>query len=405
MNIALFIAKRLIKKSEHRFSRPVIQIAILAIALSLAVMLISVSVINGFQKEIRDKVIGFNSHIQVTHFTDGKSFESTLLEGSDSLQIILSGISEVTKVQKFATKAGLIKTQDEIHGVVLKGVDESYDAQFFSDNLIEGKLAIFENGKTSNDILLSKSVSNLLGIGLDDELTMYFVQKPARVRKFEVSGIYETGLAEYDELMLIGDLRHIQKLNGWNTEDCGGLEIQISSFENLNEITQKVYDSVGYDLNAQNIVELNPQLFDWLKLQDINVQIILILMILVGVINMITALFILILERTQLIGTLKALGSNNWHIRKIFLYHSAYLISKGLFFGNLLGIGLLMIQKHFQIIQLDPATYFMSEVPVNFNLEHFIFLNLGTLILCVLMLIGPTYLISKINPIKAIRYA
>jgi lipoprotein-releasing system permease protein len=405
MNIALFIAKRLIKKSEHRFSRPVIQIAILAIALSLAVMLVSVSVINGFQKEIRDKVIGFNSHIQVTHFSDGKSFESSLLQNSDSLQSIISGISGVTNTQKFATKAGLIKTQDEIHGVVLKGVDQNFDSSFFAKNLVLGEIPIFEKEKTSDQILLSKSISSKLNIDLGDKISMYFVQKPARVRNFQVAGIYETGLSEFDDLMLIGDLKHILKLNGWDSNACGGLEVEIQSFADLNKTTDEVYASVGYDLNAQNIVELNPQIFDWLKLQDINVQIILILMILVGVINMITALFILILERTQLIGILKSLGSNNWHIRKIFLYHSAFLISKGLLFGNLIGIGLLLIQKQFHIIQLDPATYYMSEVPVHFSLEHFFLLNLGTLLVCILMLVGPTYLISKINPIKAIRYA
>jgi lipoprotein-releasing system permease protein len=404
MNVSFFIAQRLIGKNEYRFSRPVIRIAITAIALSLTVMLMSLAIVKGFQKEITDKVMGFSSHIQVSNFSDGNSYESTLLKNTDSLKQTLSKIEGIKHIQAYATKAGIIKTDNEIQGVVLKGVGKDFNPLFLQSILVEGQIPNFGTTKKSKEVLLSAIIAKQLNLGINDDFEMYFIQQPVRVRKFKLSGIYDSGVAEFDEMLVIGDIGHIQKLNKWSTEDTGGLEVQLHSFDDLEDMRQLIYSNIGFDLNAKTVIDNNPQLFDWLELQNMNVRVILILMLIVGAINMITALFILILEQTQLIGTLKALGSQNWHIRKVFIYHSLYLILRGMFWGNFIGISLCTIQKYFQIIKLDKSTYYMSFVPIDINLLHILSLNVVTFAICWLILIIPSYLISKINPIKAIRF-
>jgi lipoprotein-releasing system permease protein len=404
MNVSFFIAQRLIGKNEYRFSKPVIRIAITAIALSLTVMLLSIAIITGFQNEITSKVIGFSSHIQVSNFSNGNSYESTLLKNTDSLKTSLSSVEGIKHIQTYATKAGIIKTEEEIQGVVLKGVGNDFEDSFLQSILIEGQIPSFGEATKSKEVVLSLAIARQLNLNVGDDFQMYFIQQPVRVRQFKIAGIYDSGVAEFDDRLVIGDIGHIQKLNKWSSKEAGGLEIQLNSFDNLDEISQLIYSNIGFDLNAKTVIDNNPQLFDWLELQNMNVRVILILMLIVGAINMITALFILILEQTQLIGTLKALGSQNWHIRKVFIYHSLYLILKGIFWGNVVGIGLCLIQKHFQIIELDKSTYYMSFVPIDINILHILALNLGTFTICWLILIIPSYLISKINPIKAIRF-
>lgn len=404
MNLSFFIAKRLIGKSEHRFSRPVMRVAILAVSLSLAVMLISISTISGFQNEIRDKVIGYGSHIQVTHFSKDNSFESKLLPNSNELKNKISKVDGVVDVQKFATKAGLIKTDKEIYGIVLKGVDQNYSFSFFENYLLEGEIPIYNSEKLSNEIIISSTIANKLKMKVGDTFTTYFIQKPTRARKFSISAIYDSGLSEFDDLYIVGDLKHIQKLNKWQDNQCGGLEIKSSSIETLNETTNRINSEIGYDLIAQNINDLNPQLFNWLKLQDINVIIIIILMMLVALINITTLLFILILERIQMIGILKSMGLSNWGIRKIFLYFTNYIMTRGLLFGNIFALTILIIQKTFKILKLDKATYYMSEVPIHFDIKDILLLNIATITITFLVLIIPTYLVSKIRPIKTIRF-
>lgn len=338
MNVSFFIAQRLIGKNEQRFSRPVIRIAITAIALSLTVMLMSLAIIKGFQNEITDKVIGFSSHIQVSNFSNGNSYESTLLKHTDSLKLSLSKIEDIKYIQSYATKAGIIKTDNEIQGVVLKGVSSDFDSTFIKKILTQGKIPSFGRLKRSNKVLISQTIANRLNLNIGDGFQMYFIKQPVRVRQFKIAGIYDSGVAEFDEMLVLGDIGHIQKLNKWSANDVGGLEIQLHNFEDLEKINQKVYSNIGFDLNARTVIDNNPQLFDWLDLQNMNVRVILILMLIVGAINMITALFILILEQSKLIGTLKALGSQNWRIRKVFIYHSLYLILRGMFWGNLIGL-------------------------------------------------------------------
>ncbi len=404
MNLELYLAQRLQKKTTSRFSRPIIRIATLAISLSVTVMILATAIVTGFQNEIRDKVIGFGSHIQITHFSDGNSYESKKVSQIDSIKQSLAPIGEVTHIQKFATKAGIIKTSQEIKGVVLKGVGSDFNATFFKNNLQSGAIQSYNDTATSNKVLISSKIAKDLQLEVGDKMSMYFIQQPPRARTFIITGIYETGLAELDELMVIGDIRHIQKLNDWTVNESGGLELSIENFEKLEDVTERVYQQLGFDLNAQSIRELHPQIFDWLNLQDLNVQVILILMVIVAAINMITALLVLILERTQLIGTLKALGSTNWSIRKIFLFQSFYLISRGLLWGNFIGIGLALIQFYLAPIQLDPATYYMSVVPVHLKIGHLVLLNIGAFFVCWTALILPSYLVSKITPIKAIRF-
>ena len=404
MNVEHFLAQRLKKQISSRFSRPIIRIATLAIALSVAVMILATAVLTGFQKEIRDKVIGFGSHIQITHFADGNSYESQKISKIDSLKTSLEGIDDITHIQIFATKAGIIKTKEEIQGVVLKGVGSDFNTSFFNTNLKAGSVTQYNDTLTSNKILISNKLAKQLQLQVDDQMVMYFVQNPPRARTFEIGGIYETGFSELDELIVVADIHHIQKLNDWETNESGGLEVSIANFDDIDAVTEQVYQQLGFDLNAQNIQELHPQIFDWLNLQNLNAQVIIILMIIVAAINMITAFLILILERTQLIGILKALGANNWSIRKIFLYNAAYLISKGLFWGNIGGVGLALIQFYFEPIRLDEATYYMSVVPIHLKLLHLFLLNLGALIICWAALIIPSYLITKITPIKAIRF-
>ena len=406
MNVEYFIAKRLFtaKEENNSYTKPILRIAILAIALSVAVMLLSVMVVTGFKNDISDKIIGFGSHITISSFSDNQSYETTPIQISDSLYSSILEYPGVKQINTFATKAGIIKAHDEILGVILKGVSFNYDWTFFNNNLIAGKCFKVNDSIKTNQVLISENSANILQLGVGDDLIMYFVQDPPRVRKFEISGIYNTALYDFDKLFVIGDIKHIQSLNSWGDSSVGGVEISVNNFNNLDQITQKIYEKIPYNLNAQSIKEKTPQIFDWLDLQDVNVRIILILMLIVGGVNMITALLILILERTKMIGLLKAMGANNWSVRRVFLYSSLHLIFKGLFWGNFIALGLAFIQKRFSIISLDPNIYYMSKVPINFDFTNIVLLNIGTIIVCYLILILPSIIITKITPVKAIRF-
>ena len=407
MNVEYFIAKRLFtaKEENNSYTKPILRIAILAIALSVAIMLLSVMVVTGFKNDISDKIIGFGSHITISSFSDNQSYETEPIQISDSLYNSILENSEVKHISTFATKAGIIKTNNEILGVVLKGVSSNYDWTFFNNNLIAGKCFNINDSIITNNVLISENSANSLQLGVGDDLFMYFVQDPPRVRKFQISGIYNTALSDFDKLYVMGDIKHIQSLNSWEKNLIGGVELILNDFNNLDLVTQSIYEKIPYNLNASSIKEKTPQIFDWLDLQDINVRVILILMLIVGGINMITALLILILERTKMIGILKALGANNWSVRRVFLYSALHLILKGLFWGNSIALGFAFLQNKFSIISLDPNIYYMNTVPVNFDFSTVILLNLGTISVCYLILVIPSVIIAKITPIKAIRFA
>ena len=408
MNSSIFIAKRLFtaKENNNNYTRPIIRIAILAIAISVAVMILSVFILSGFKDNISNKVIGFGSHIKITKFNNNQSFENDPIDFNVDIYDKINNLDFVSHINIYATKAGIIKNDVDIHGIVLKGVSGDYNWEFFKNNLISGDIPNIQDSTkiASNDILISESISKKLNIKLGEELVIYFIQNPARVRKFKVSGIYKTALSEFDDITAIADLNHLIKLNNWNTNQIGGYEIKTKDFDNVSSYTSEIDELIDFDLKAQNSKDLNPQIFDWLRLQDFNVVIILILMLLVGCVNMVTSLLIIILEKSKFIGVLKAIGLSNWNIRKIFIYNSLYILLNGLFWANLVVILFTFFQKRFHLISLDETIYFMSSVPVKFDVFSMFIINIGTIIICYLVLIIPTILIAKISPAKSIRF-
>ena len=413
MNVELFIARRIAKSKDKqgRISAAIVKIAILGIALGMIVMLLSVAIVTGFKEQIRNKVIGFGSHITIVNYDNNSSYEMRPISKKQPFSSSLSKVDGIKHVQTFAVKAGIIKTKDDIQGVVLKGIDENYDWEFFKNNLIEGRSISINDSATSNEIIISKRISKLLHFKLGDKLDMYFIQDPPRLRRFVVVGIYESGLEEYDKLYALVDLKQIQKLNNWTSDQIGGFEVAISDFDQLAKKNEEIYGMVGMrfteegsKLNVKDIRQNNQQIFDWLDLIDTNVWIILVLMLFVASVNMVSGLLIMILERTNMIGILKAVGTENHSIQKIFLYQGAFLIGQGLLWGNVIGIGLCLLQKHFGIAKLDPASYYVSIVPINLKMWHIAALNLGTMLITIAILILPSTIISRIQPSKAIKF-
>jgi len=405
LNLEFFIARRLMKKNTGGFSDPIIRIAIVAVALGLSVMILSVAIVTGFKQEIRNKVIGFGGHIQITHYDANISYESSPLDTDRGLLEDLARISGVKHLQFFANKPGIIKTEADIQGVVLKGVGKDFEWSFFGERLIEGNVLQFADSAISNKILLSKKVAASLKLKLGDDVRMFFIiDDLVRARRFTIGGIYETGLDEFDEMFVLCDIRHIQRLNGWTEDQVAGFEVLVEDFKYLEQVAEQVYALIPYHMDAQTIREVHPQIFDWLQLQDMNVIIILTLMVLVAVITMISALLIIILERTNTIGLLKALGYENWNIRKVFLIIAGNIAIKGIIWGNLFGLALAFIQKYFNIIRLSQESYYVSVVPVEISFVYLLLLNIGTLVISILVLFVPSAIISAITPVKAIRY-
>ena len=406
MNTSLFIAKRLYntKENNNNYTRPIIRIAILAIALSVAIMILSVFILSGFKNEISNKVFGFGGHINISKFNYNQSYENDPIFLNPDIFSKIESLDFVSSIHPFATKAGIIKESDEILGVVLKGVDKNYNWKFFDENLISGELPVFNDTTTSKNVIISKNISNKMKLDVGDDLVMYYVQKPTRVRKFKVIGIYNTGLAEFDEVVVIGDLKHIQKLNNWQGNQVGGYEVITNNVSNIELFSEIIDENIDYDLKALDIKQKYPQIFDWLRLQDFNVLIILILMLIVGGVNMITSLLIIILEKSRFIGILKAIGANNWNIRNVFIYNSLYIIFNGLFWGNLIAITFSICQNYFDLISLDENIYFMSFVPVKIELMSLFLINIGTIVICYLILVIPSVVISKISPAKSIKF-
>ncbi|MCF8349653.1 MAG: ABC transporter permease [Bacteroidales bacterium] len=408
MNTELFIARHIVTRSRENFSRPVILLAIAAIALGLAVVIIAISVVTGFQQEISDKVTGFGAHIQIGPYSGNVSYEKTPISKNQSFYPALDRMEEVRKIQVFALKAGIIKENDQIQGVVLKGVGPDYDWSFFSDKIIKGEPLNIKDSAETDDVLISRVLANLLKLEVGDPLRMYFIagdQSKTRGRRFTIKGIYETGLEEFDKLYVIGDIKHIRDLNYWKPDQVGGFEVLLYDFDDLDEVTEKIFSNINYELDAQSIRDLYPQIFDWLELQDKNVIVILVLVVLVAAVTMISTLLILILGRTNMIGILKALGARNISIRKVFLYNAAYIIGIGLFWGNLFGIGLCLLQEYTGLITLDQESYYMDVVPINLNLWYILLVNADALLINLFILITPSYIIAKITPIKAIRFS
>jgi lipoprotein-releasing system permease protein len=413
MNLPYFIAERLIKgrREETSFSRPINVIAIIGIAMGLAVMILAVAILTGFKKEIREKVVGFGSHIQIMNFDSNISFETTPISDKQDFIPRIKQIPGIRHVEVFATKAGIIQTEEDIQGVVLKGIGSDFDWSYFSSNMVDGSVFTVTDSVRSDKVIISKKISDMLRIKTGDSFIMHFIQDPPRTRKFTICGIYETSLEEFDKIYVFCDIAHIKRLNGWEDDKVSGFEIFIDDFDKLDMMTDSVRDAIGYRITEEDtkfkvtsIRTRYPQIFDWLNFQDINVIIIILLMLIVAGFNMVSGLLILILEKTNMIGILKALGSEDNVIRKVFLYQAAYLIGKGLLWGNLIGIGLAFLQLKTGIISLDPGSYYIKTVPVNLELAHILLLNAGTMAAIIVMLLVPSQLISRITPVKAIRY-
>jgi len=410
VNFEFFIARRIIASKDYKssISAPIIKIAITAIALGIIMMLVSIATGVGLQKKIREKVSAFNGDIIITNFDTNFSNDSQnpILKNQDFYPTF-KNIEGIKHVQVTASKGGVIRTETDFEGVVVKGVGSDYDWEYFKDYLVAGKLPDF-TGDLNEDILISEYLANRLHLKLGDKVTTFFlndeVSKTPRSRGFDIVGIYNSGFQQFDEQFIITDIRHIQRLNKWEDDQIGAFEVFVTDFDQIVPIGNEVYNETGSTLDTQTIREKYASIFEWLDLFDFNIVMIIGIMILVAGINMITALLVLILERTQMIGILKALGSSDWSVRKVFLYNAMYLIGVGLFWGNIIGIGLLLIQKYGKVFKLNPDTYYVNEAPVYLNWDYILILNAGTFILCLLMLLIPSFIISKISPVKAIRF-
>jgi lipoprotein-releasing system permease protein len=379
-------------------------------------MLLASAIVTGFQMEIRNKLIGFGAHITISNYDDNLSDEPHPISKNQKFIPLLKNLSDIKHISTFATKSGIIKTKTDNEGVLLKGISSEYDWTFINQNLIKGKTFTVSDTGLSHNIVISKSLADKLEANVNDKLDIYFITRKddsisvhteQRTKRFTVSGIYETGFEAIDKVLILVDIRQIQKLNYWNENQIGGFEIQITDFKKLDKIKEAVNDIAGQGVGVQSVKEMgaNANVFSWIELQDINAMIVIILMILVAGINMISALLILILERTNMIGILKALGATNASVQRIFLYNAAYLIGKGMLYGNIIGLGIGLLQQRFGIFKLDKTQYYVSVIPVHFDWLQVLLLNVGTLSACLLMLIIPSFIISRITPVKAIRFS
>lgn len=419
MNTELFIARRFIKsqKGNRKYTMPIIRLSVIAITLSLAVMILSVAVVTGFKQEIRNRVIGFGGHIQIQNYDFNNSWESSPISRNQDFIPDLENYPGIKNIQVFATKPALIKTKEENQGVIIKGIAKDFDTTFFSQNLKEGRMINVYDETSTNEVLVSRKMSNLLRIELGSKFISFFLDErtpnqPVNRRVFTIVGIYETSLEQFDEQIIIGDIRHIQRLNNWDESQIGGFEILIDNYNHLEYMTEVVrgyseyrFLEDGSQLRVKNINEAYPQIFDWLKLLDMNVIVILVIMVFVAIINMISGIIILILDRTPSIGLLKAIGSSNSLMRKIFLYQSFFLIIRGMVWGNFVAIVLILLQDKFHLIKLDQTSYFIDYAPVNFNFLHLLLINLGALILIFLFMTLPVLIVSRIQPVKTLRYS
>lgn len=413
MNLPLFIAHRIYRDNDSgkQVSRPAVLIAMIGIAIGLAVMIVTVSVIVGFKKEVRDKIAGFGSHIQITNLNAGSLYESLPISMTTAELDSLRANTDIHHVQRYSLKAGMIKTDEAFQGMLLKGIGPEYDTEFFRRHLLEGEMPQFSDTASSNRVVISRSLADKLKLKLGDKIDTYFIQDNIRARRLTIAGIYQTNLTEFDNLYLVTDLYTVNRLNRWETDHFSGLELTVNDYSRLEDITWELAsglegktDRYGQEFCARNIEQLNPGIFAWLGILDVNIWVILVLMIGVAGFTMISGLLIIIIERTSMIGVLKSLGADNRTIRHLFLWFSVFLIGKGMLWGNAIGLAFYFVQRFFGLFKLDPTTYYMDTVPVSFNLWIFLLLNVGTLLASVLMLVGPSYLITRIRPADSMRY-
>lgn len=413
LNFPLFIASRISvsKENKKKLSRSVLKIAVGVVAVGMTVMLITVAVVTGFKNEIYIKIIGFQSHISIKNRDINESFESTPISKNQKFYPNIIENKGIKHIQLFSTKPAIIKGKEEVSGIILKGTGKDYQLDFINKHIIEGKYPDVTAEDEQNEILISRKTADLLNYKVKDKIDIFFIQDPPKARRFVISGIYKTGMEEADKLFAFCDIRHINNINDWEDDQVSGFEILIDDINDLDDLTILVEDEIsgivsekGSMLQVSNFMKDNEFIVQWLNLSDTNVVVILTLMIIVALLSMIAALLVIILERTNMIGILKTFGASNIKIIKIFVYNGSYLILKGMIVGNVIGLALLLLQKKYKIIPLDPASYYVDSVPVNFNLFDILILNSGTLLISALVLIVPALIVAKINPAKTVNF-
>lgn len=413
MSLSLFIARRLYSEEQagRRVSRPAVLVAKIGIAVGLAVMIIAVCVIVGFKTEVRDKIVGFGGHLQVNSLAQMQPFEPVAVGTDTALINSLMSFPDVKHVQRYSVKPGMIKTEESFQGMVLKGIGQDYDCSFFRSHLQEGEFPFFTDSISSNQVVISQAMADKLDLGVGDKLDTYYIEDEVRIRRLSIAGIYRTGFSEYDSYFLFTDLHTVNRLNHFQSDQANGLEIILYDYADLEKDTWEIgsflegrVDRYGEKYTVRNVEQLNPAIFAWLGILDVDVWVILVLMMGVAGFTMISGLLILIIERTAMIGTLKSLGADNTLVRRIFLWLSIFLIGKGMAWGNIVGVGFCLFQYFTGMLTLDAETYYMDTVPIAFNIEYLILLNAGTLLASVLMLLGPSYLIARIRPADSMHY-
>jgi lipoprotein-releasing system permease protein len=405
LNTEYFIARRIAIKSERTFSKLIVRIAIAGVMLSLAVMMLSVAIIKGFKTEIQEKVRGFVGDVRIFKLDLNNSFELTPFVASPKTLSDLKKNKDIAYFQPYATKPAIISANDEVEGINFKGIDSNYNWDYIHKHLVSGRIINFaDSAKATKEILISSFTANRLKLKTGDNFIMYFVQNPPRKRPFKIVGIYNIGVEEIDKSFVLGDINIIRRLNNWHANEIGGIEIKLKDFGRLQTVSDKIYSTMEINLKSESVREYFPNIFTWLSLLDVNTRVLLILMMIVGVINMITALLIMILERTNMIGMLKAFGMTDYSIMKIFLYNALYLVGIGLLLGNILGLGLAFIQQYTHVFKLNQGSYYLSYVPVELHLTDILLLNVATIVICFTVLILPSLLVSRVSPLKAIRF-
>lgn len=399
------LSSQLLQTRNQKYARPIIKLTIAAVALGLVIMILAVVITTGYKKEIREKVVGMGSHIRISNYDQNYSFDPIPFNRNQTFITDLKRNSNIKNIQFYSTKVGIIKTTNQVEGIVLKGVDSTFCWDIFNKNLLEGKPNRFNSNELSNAIYISKKMADKLELKVNDKVATYFVQDPPKQRSFLIAGIFETGLPDFDSKFAIVDLRHVQKLNGWDSSQVGGIEILIDNFNHIDKIGNEINLSIGYQLKAETIKQIYPNIFEWLALFDTNVIVLLFITIFVCIITMISTFFIIVLEQTRTIGILKTIGMDSKKIFRLFLIIASRLIIKGLLWGNGIALSISFMQKYFKIIKLDPETYYVSYVPIDIDLFLIFSLNMGVLVICLASLALPALFVSRrISPVSAIRF-
>jgi lipoprotein-releasing system permease protein len=410
LNLEYFIAKRLAKAKNNKssISAPIIKIAIIAIAIGVIMMIVAVATGVGLQDKIREKVSAFNGHVIISNFDDNQSEVSVApISVKQDFYPRFKSVTGIRHIQAVAAKAGIIRTGEAFEGVIFKGVGKEYRWENLQEYIVSGRIPNLK-GSLNPEVIISEYLANRLKLKVGDRFNTFFMKEGGNgmpnMRVFELVGIYNSGFQEFDATYLIGDIRHVQRINKWKEGQVGAFEVFLDDFTAIKEKGEEIYKEVPSTLNSQTIEDKYFNIFEWLKLFDFNILVIIIIMVVVSTINMVVAILVLILERTQMVGMLKSLGANNWSIRKIFLYNAAYIIGRGLLWGNIIGISLLLVQKYFGLIKLPPENYYVTEAPVSIDIPAILIINVGTALVCLTLLLIPSYIITRISPVKALRF-